>query len=115
MIQHRIEDMIGGWFIGDFEPAAYKTKDFEVSYKIHPKGEIWDTHYHKKITEINLLISGKMILQGKELISGDIFTLLPNEITDPIFLEDCHIICVKVPGIKNDKIIIKKDEEYWDS
>ena len=28
---HKIKDMIGGWFVGDFEPTAYKTKDFEVS------------------------------------------------------------------------------------
>ena len=36
----RIEDMKGGWFVGDFEPTAYKTKDFEVSYKVHQKANI---------------------------------------------------------------------------
>ena len=29
--------MIGGWFVGNFKPTAYKTKSFEVSYKIHKK------------------------------------------------------------------------------
>lgn len=29
--------MKGGWFVGDFEPTAYKTKDFEVAYKFHYK------------------------------------------------------------------------------
>jgi len=103
----RIENMIGGWFIGGFEPTVHKTNDFEVSYKIHKKNEQWDHHYHHTVTEINLLIRGKMILQNKELNSGDIFTLEPFEIADPEFLEDCEIICVKTKSI-NDKIKIKK-------
>lgn len=103
-----INDMIGGWFVGNFEPTAYKTKDFEVSYKLHPKGQEWDIHYHTDVTEINYLIRGKMTLQGKTLKTGDIFILEPHEIADPNFIEDTEIICVKTPSI-NDKIsIIKK-------
>ena len=102
----RIEDMIGGWFVGDFEPTAYKTKDFEVSYKIHPKGEIWDNHYHKEATEINYLIRGKMNLSGTELTQGDIFTIYPNEVAIPEFLEDCELIVVKTPSVKEDKYIV---------
>ena len=105
---HRLEDMIGGWFVGNFSPTAYTTNDVEVSYKLHPKGEIWDTHYHEKVTEVNLLVRGEMILQGKKLIAGDIFTLNPYEIADPEFLEDCEIVCVKLPGITNDKISVKE-------
>jgi hypothetical protein len=105
MIVDRIENMKGGWFIGNFEPSVYKTTDFEVSYKFHPKGEKWDTHYHHTVTEINLLIKGKMILQNTELNSGDIFILNPYEIADPIFLENCEIVCVKNKSI-NDKISV---------
>lgn len=100
--------MIGGWFVGNFEPTAYKTDIFEVSYKIHPKGEKWDLHYHEKVTEINLLIKGKMIMQSKHLKENDIFIVEPFEIADPEFLEDCHIICIKTPGIAKDKICLKK-------
>lgn len=103
----RIEDMIGGWFVGDFEPTAYKTKDFEVSYKYHPKGEKWDNHYHKQATEINYLIRGKMNLSGTELNEGDIFTIYPNEVAIPEFLEDCELIVVKTPSIKGDKYIVE--------
>lgn len=100
--------MIGGWFIGAFFPTAYETKDFEVSYKIHPKNQKWEFHYHKIVKEINLLIRGKMILQGKILEAGKIFILEPYEIADPEFLEDCEIICVKVPSHdKNEKIVYK--------
>ena len=97
--------MVGGWFVGDFEPTAYKTKDFEVSYKLHPKGQEWDIHYHTDVTEINYVIRGNMVLQGKTLKTGDIFILEPYEIADPNFLEDTEIICVKTPSI-NDKVSV---------
>jgi len=104
----RIEDYIGGWFVGNFEPTAYKTDQFEVSYKLHPKGQKWDIHYHSIVTEINVVVRGKMILQGEELKTGDVFILEPYEIADPEFLEDTEIICVKTPSV-NDKIsVIKK-------
>ena len=99
----RIENMKGGWFVGNFEPSAYKTSDFEVSYKLHPAGEKWDYHYHTEVTEINYLVRGEMTLQNKLLTSGDIFTLNPFEIADPTFHTDCEIVCVKTPSA-NDKI-----------
>jgi len=99
----RIEDMKGGWFVGNFEPTAYKTNQFEVSYKLHPAGQQWDFHYHTEVTEINYLIRGKMFLQNRLLSSGDIFTLEPYEIADPNFITDCEIICVKTPSA-NDKV-----------
>ena len=98
--------MKGGWYIGDFEPNVFKTNKFEVSYKIHKKDEKWDTHFHKKSKEINLIIKGKMKIQNKILEKGDIFVLDKLEIADPIFYKATHVICVKVPSSKNDKYII---------
>jgi quercetin dioxygenase-like cupin family protein len=95
--------MIGGWFIGDFVKSVIRTSDFEVAAKTHKKGEIWPRHTHKIATEINVLISGKMTIQGIELNAGDIFTIYPNEISDPIFLEDCFVIVVKIPSVIKDK------------
>lgn len=101
-----METMMGGWFIGNFEPSAYKTDQFEVCYKHHLKGEKWETHYHKEGTEINYLVNGKMIIQNKELNTGDIFILKPYEIADPIFIEDCTVLIVKTPSVSGDKYII---------
>jgi len=98
-----IEDFIGGWFIGDFEPSVLKTKDFEVCFKKHVKDEIWPKHYHRIATEINYLIKGEMIIQGKLLKTGNIFILEPNEWANPVFLQDCELIVVKTPSIKGDK------------
>jgi hypothetical protein len=47
-----------------------------------------------------------MKIQEKNLVSGDIFILEPMEIADPIFYEDCSIVCFKIPG-GHDKVIVK--------
>jgi quercetin dioxygenase-like cupin family protein len=107
MIISKFKDYKDGWFIGNFEPSAYKTEAFEVCYKIHKKGERWATHYHKIGTEINYLIEGKMQIQGKTLESGDVFIIPPYEIADPIFVEDCKIIIVKTPSSIGDKYTLK--------
>ena len=99
----KITDYVRGWFIGDFEPSLLRTKDFEVGVMNHKKDEKWPAHYHKECIEYNVLISGKMIVQGKELNSGDVFVFEKGEIADPIFLEDCTLVAVKVPSIPSDK------------
>jgi mannose-6-phosphate isomerase-like protein (cupin superfamily) len=111
---YKLKNMVKGWFVGDFEPSAFKTKDFEVCYRIHPAGEEWDHHYHKEAVEINLLISGKMTMLDQTLSSGDVFVVNPYEIADPVFIEDCAIVCVKTPSVIGDKYIINEiddDEE----
>jgi len=100
---YNLKDYTKGWFIGDFEPSVLKTKNFEVGFLSHHKGEKWPVHYHKLATEINYLISGRMVIQGKELIAGTVFMIEPNEIADPQFLEDCKVICIKIPSIPGDK------------
>ena len=99
--------MVGGWFVGDFEPSSYKTKDFEVCYKYHSKGEIWDTHYHKKATEINLLVKGSMKINGVTLKEGLIFIIDPFYISTPEFLEDCELVVIKTVSDQNDKYLVK--------
>jgi len=103
---HKIENFFRGWFIGDFEPSVLKTDLFEVGILEHKKGEHWPAHFHEHCTEINYLISGKMIIKGKELNSGDIFVLDKLEIADPEFLEDCKLVVIKTPSIPGDKVIV---------
>lgn len=106
MIISRIEDSEKGWFVGDFPKAAFRSKDFEVSWRIHPAGEEWDLHYQEIATEINLLIKGEMIINGNRLISGDVFIIPPYEVTDVKFITDCSVVCVKTPSIPTDKIVV---------
>jgi quercetin dioxygenase-like cupin family protein len=101
-----ISDTHRGWVIGDFEPSLLRTKDFEVGILKHPKGEKWPAHYHKIATEYNILISGTMRLCDVELVPGNTFILEPNEVADPIFHEDCIIVCIKVPSNTSDKYLV---------
>jgi len=106
MKKFRLEDMKSGWFAGNFLPTAFKTKDFEACYRIHLKGEVWDKHTHKIGTEINLLVKGKMKMCGHVLNSGDIFVVFPWELSDPVFFEDCEIVCIKTPSVPGDKYVL---------
>jgi len=47
-----------------------------------------------------------MIINGMEINENDVFVFEEKQIACPIFLEDCHIVCIKVPSIPNDKIIL---------
>jgi hypothetical protein len=44
-----------------------------------------------------------MTIQGKELNSGDVFVFEKGEVANPVFLEDCVVVVVKVPSIPGDK------------
>lgn len=102
---YRLENTINGWFVGDFERAVHRTKDFEVSYMRHHKGQDWPKHHHKIAKETNLLVRGKMLINDNEISAGDIFVIYPGESTKPIFLEDCELVVVKTPSCPGDKYI----------
>lgn len=106
MKKHRLQDFWRGWIIGNFEPSLVKTDVFEIGVLTHKKGETWPKHYHKIGTEYNVLIQGRMLIQGQELTPNDVFIFEPNEIADPEFLEDCTVICIKMPSLPGDKYMI---------
>lgn len=99
-------DFIRGWFIGNFEPTCFKTSHFEVAILYHAKDDKWGYHYHKKITEINVLLEGSMLINEKRIIPGMQFIFHPNELSCPLFLEDCYVLCIKSPSIPDDKYSI---------
>jgi len=73
----------------------------------HSKGEFWPPHIHKIATEINLLVSGEMVIDSVVLKKGDVFIIEPNQVADPKFLTDCELVVIKTPSIPNDKYIIE--------
>lgn len=107
MIKKHISDFKNGWFIGDFDPSLLKTKDFEVAVINHKKNDLIEKHYQKTATEYNVIISGKLLANGVEMLPGDVFVFFPKEITDVTVLEDTTVVCVKTPSIPEDKICIK--------
>ena len=41
-----LNDMIKGWFVGNFEPSLYKTNDCEAAVKKYKKGDKEQKHFH---------------------------------------------------------------------
>ena len=101
-----VDSFVRGWFIGDFEPSIIRTKTWEVALLRHNKGEKWDFHYHAQADEVNVLLNGRMMLNGYEIRARNVFTIPKKQIACPLFLEDCLILCIKTPSVIGDKICI---------
>jgi len=95
--------MVKGWFVGNFEPTAYRTNACEVGIKTYVKGDKDDLHHHKIATEITVIQKGKVRMNGCVYETGDILVIHPNNATDFEVLEDTTTVVVKVPGASNDK------------
>jgi hypothetical protein len=104
-------NMFRGWYVGDFEPSAYRTKDFEVSVMHHKAGEEWDAHWHEISIEINYLLEGSMKINGKQLEAPIIFVIDREEMVDPEFITDCTLVVIKTPSVPGDKYIATKESE----
>ena len=103
----RLEDMVKGWFIGNFDPTLYRTNDVEVAVKTYQSGDYEGTHYHKLATEFTMIISRKVRMNGNEYMAGDIIVMEPNEITDFEALTDTVNVVVKIPGANHDKYVVE--------
>ena len=99
----KINDMVKGWFIGNFEPSLYKTNDVEVGMKQYKKGDYEEKHFHKIATEYTVIVNGRARMFGKEWEAGDIIVAEPFDCTDFLALEDCVNLVVKIPGASHDK------------
>lgn len=99
-------DYFRGWLIGNFSPALKKTSEFELGILYHKKDEKWPFHYHQYMQEINILLQGKMLINNIEVKAGNFFVFDRYQISCPFFLEDCYILCIKLPSVPNDKIVI---------
>lgn len=99
----KITDMIGGWFIGDFEPSLFKTQNVEVALKEYCAGVYESKHYHKIATEYTVVVNGEIEMNGIHYKEGDIIVMYPNEETDFKSLTDSKCLVVKIPGAINDK------------
>ena len=101
-VEH-LNDMIKGWFVGNFEPTLYKTNDCEVAVKSYKKGDKEGKHFHKIATEITVIVKGKVRMFDQEFSEGDIVVVEPGDATAFEALEDAMNVVVKLPGANNDK------------
>jgi mannose-6-phosphate isomerase-like protein (cupin superfamily) len=95
--------MTKGWFVGAFQPAAFATDAVEVGVKRYRAGDCETAHFHKRATEITLILSGRVRMFGREWSDGDIIVVEPGDVTDFTALTDAINVVVKTPGVLDDK------------
>lgn len=101
-----LENMIKGWFVGNFDPVVLKNENFEVAVKYYKAGDREETHYHKIAMEVTVIISGTVEMCGKKWSTGDIVVVEPGEATDFHALTDSVNVVVKTPSAPSDKYIV---------
>ncbi len=101
----KLDKMTKGWFVGNFQPTVLKTNDVEVAIKKYLKGEKEERHFHKVATEITVIVSGHVRMNGKEYKEDDIIVINPYESTDFEVLQDTTTVVVKHPGANDDKYL----------
>ena len=102
---HKLKNMFKGWIVGNFEPSCYKTDGVEVAVKEYKTGDKEPLHYHKIATEITIIVSGMVLMNGMKYKAGDIITIVPGESTNFEALTKVVTTVVKVPCVKDDKYI----------
>lgn len=107
MIVHRLDEMVRGWFVGDFEPAAVRATGAEVALKSYPAGESEARHVHRVATEVTAVVSGSVRMDGRQLREGDIAVLAPGQASDFLALTDAVVVAVKLPAVAGDKYLVE--------
>lgn len=105
MTHAQLADMVKGWFVGGFAPAALSTAACEVAVKHYAAGAVEPAHFHKVATEVTLVLSGRVRMAGREWGPGDIVVLEPGEVSAFEALSDAVNVVVKVPGAPDDKYL----------
>ena len=108
MEKFKLDDMVKGWFIGNFEPSLFKTNDVEVGVKKYNKGDKELRHFHKISTEFTVIINGIIEMNKQRYKSGDIVVVRPGEASDFNAITDVITVVVKIPGANNDKFLVNE-------
>lgn len=106
-VEH-LENMVKGWFVGNFEPTLCKTNGCEVAVKTYKKGDKEGKHFHKIATEITVIVKGKVKMFDSVYNENDIIVVEPNDVTDFEALEDSINVVVKIPGANDDKYKVEE-------
>lgn len=102
---HNLENMVRGWFIGNFEPTLHNA-DFEVGIKKYKSGDKEEKHYHKLAKEFTVIISGVVKMNDTIYKENDIIQIDEYDETDFECIEDSVTVVVKTKSINGDKFIV---------
>ena len=107
MKKFKLDEMTKGWFVGDFEPVAIKTKDCEVGVKYYIAGTKEIAHYHSKAEELTVIISGKVRMNDDVFEIGDIIKVSKNEVVEFEALQDSITVVYKSCSVTGDKYLVE--------
>ncbi len=103
MTHAKLDDMVKGWFIGNFDSSLHKTDEVEIAVKRYKKGDYEPYHYHKIATEFTVIVSGEAQMCDVKYSEGDIVIIYPGESTDFLAATDVVTVVAKIPGANSDK------------
>ena len=102
MKKYDLKDMEMGYFVGDFEPTAYISKEIEISVKRYKKWTFDAGYYRRKNTEIIYIIKGCLDIDGKLYKKNSILVWEPGEVINIFAVQDSELLIIKTPGVKDD-------------
>lgn len=102
---HHIASFTGGWFIGNFDPAALQASEVEICLKRYRAGEREPEHFQMTVTEFTLVVAGSCRLGDWILKENEILEIPPMKSADFEALTDCVVVAVKTPSIPGDKVL----------
>jgi hypothetical protein len=105
MRRFRLEDMVGGWFIGNFQPSVIRTEQFEATVRKYATGDTEPKHFQKSATEITVIIEGHARMGDQILQSNDIIVLNPGDSCDFEAITEVTLVAIKFPSLPDDKIL----------
>ena len=98
-------DYLGGWLVGNFQPALAQTEEFEFAVKYFKEGDNEQRHYQVTAYELSVVVSGSCRIGEVSLQAGEALLIEPGEIAGFEAFSDCSIAVVKWPSIPNDKVL----------
>jgi len=99
-----------GYFIGNFKGTVSRNVFKEAGIKTYKRKEINPHHFHKKSTEINVILEGlcEFTDEKEEVIEcekDDVLIIRPNEIYQFKALTDCKLLVIKSDSDPKDKYL----------
>lgn len=101
----KLSDYFRGWFVGDFEPTLFKSKDIEIAIQRYKKDHIEPKHFHKIATEITFMIKGSALFNDELLNEDEGIIISPGEVNVFKAVTDCKTLVVKFPSVPKDKYL----------
>jgi quercetin dioxygenase-like cupin family protein len=98
-----LDEMVRGWFVGDFDPSVIRMTEAEVAIQRFAAGDVEAEHHHRAATEVTVIVSGRAVMCGREVTAGDILVLPPGTATSFEAIEDTVTAVVKTPSVLGDK------------